>query len=378
MNELTKLHDIVMRLLSNKKEGQYWDFKQKHHKDKGELIHDILCLANAKHDGPRYLIYGVSPDNYSILGVDDSEMTRTQADIISIFSDNQSKFAFGLYPDFRLETITIDKKRVDVLVIENCFYKPYFATNKIDCVRANSIYTRVMDRNTPKDSSAAPNEIEYMWQERFGLTLPAKEKVKRFLSDYGNWEHYTLEDGNSCWFYKTFPEFTVQIEDAARILGSRQEWTRGEINQDLNSAFYYSVYVHQTRLAQIHAVCFDDGRKAMVAPAWKPALRGRLYFYEKDSLALEMQAFHVANNGGVDHSKNLRLGPLPDSVAKISIVPEAASAVPIPIASCELVEKFLQNYDSERSLDPIREEVMQYQVFLQNQFAFHKWLSDQS
>ena len=377
MSELTGLSEVIQNLLSQNKEGQYWDFKRIHHQNKGELIHDVLCLANAKHEGPRYLVYGISDDDFSVVGVDRSQ-ARTQADILDLFSSNQSKFAFDQYPDFRLETISIDDKEVDVLIIENRFEKPYFTTQRIECVRENFIYSRKQDRNTPQDRCAPPNDVEHMWRERFGLNLSAKQRAKGFLADHDNWEQYTLENGNAGWFYKVFPEFTVQIEDAGSGPDSSQEWTRGEVDHNHNNAFYYSVYYHQTRLAQIHAVSFDGNKMSMVAPTWEPAMKGRLYFYEQDSLALGMQKFHVAKMGDTDHSKRLNIGFQFDRKSNENIVPRGANTVPIPITSYTSAKKFLESYDPERSLDPIRNEKEQYSIFLQNQFAFQQWLSAQS
>ncbi|WP_090072427.1 ATP-binding protein [Cohaesibacter marisflavi] len=377
MSEFTSLPEVIQNLLSQNKEGQYWDFKRIHHQNKGELIHDVLCLANAEHDGQRYIIYGVSDEDFSVVGIDRSQ-ARSQADILDLFSSNQSKFAFDQYPDFHLETILIDEKEVDVLIIENHFKKPYFTTQKIEGVRENFIYSRKLDRNTPQNRSAPPSDIERMWRERFGLNLSAKERAKGFLADHDNWEQYTLDNGNAGWFYKIFPEFTIKVEDAADHIDSRQEWTRGEIDENRNSPYFYTIYFHQTRLAQIHAVSFDNHKMSMVAPNWEPAMRGRLYFYEQDSLDLEMQKFHVAISGGTDHSKKLRIRLLNDRKSNGNIVPHGASTVPIPIASHASVKKFLESYDPEGSLDPIRNEKEQYIVFLKNQFAFQKWLSTQS
>ena len=54
-----KLVQIVQDLIYIGTEGVYWDFKLKHHLKKEVLIHDVLCLAKAEHDGARFLILGV-------------------------------------------------------------------------------------------------------------------------------------------------------------------------------------------------------------------------------------------------------------------------------------------------------------------------------
>ena len=116
---------IVKELISLKKEGVYWDFKQEYHKNNVDLVHDIICLANAKYDADRYLIFGVA-DNSKIIGIRDKE--KTQADIINTLRD--SKFADDIFPDIRLEKVFIEDKRVDVLIIKNTNNKPYYLTNE--------------------------------------------------------------------------------------------------------------------------------------------------------------------------------------------------------------------------------------------------------
>ena len=45
------LERIVADLIDRRCEGVYWDFKLRHHTNKWDLVHDVLCLANAEHDG---------------------------------------------------------------------------------------------------------------------------------------------------------------------------------------------------------------------------------------------------------------------------------------------------------------------------------------
>lgn len=35
----------IEKLIRLGKEGDYWDFKEEHHKNNAELIHDIICLV---------------------------------------------------------------------------------------------------------------------------------------------------------------------------------------------------------------------------------------------------------------------------------------------------------------------------------------------
>ena len=46
-NEMSSnLVNIVTDLISRKHEGDYWDFKETHHENKADLLHDIICLSN--------------------------------------------------------------------------------------------------------------------------------------------------------------------------------------------------------------------------------------------------------------------------------------------------------------------------------------------
>ena len=48
------LQTEIGMLVARRSEGTYWDFKRCHHTNNADLIHDVLCLANAKHSGSRF------------------------------------------------------------------------------------------------------------------------------------------------------------------------------------------------------------------------------------------------------------------------------------------------------------------------------------
>ncbi len=185
------LAQIVRGLMGRRGEGVYWDFKLEHHSNAGDLIHDVLCLANAEHDGPRFLVFGVEDGGASVQSIEDDGRRRTQAAIAGLFQDNAEKFFQPRFPTFHLRTIEIDGKQVDVLIIEDEPKKPYYLVEKIRNVRAHHIYTRVCDTNTPIHRAAQPHEIERMWRQRFGLDVRALEKAKRCLAEPTAW---TLHD----------------------------------------------------------------------------------------------------------------------------------------------------------------------------------------
>ena len=246
MAEEHTLQETVANLLHRRTEGTHWDFKRCHHKNKADLIHDVLCLANTKHPGRRFLIFGVDGKDFSLHSISADSGRRTQADIAGLFRDNTNKFFQSRFPDFYLTEITIDGALLDVLVIENTPQKPYYLIEKFQKICAHHIYTRVCDTNTPVKDAAQPHEIERMWRERFGLELPPLQRFKLYLSDVDAWAPSNQIGGNLHAHHENFPEFTLKVTDAEDYMARNKEWTRGEIRTDNNHAGYYELYYHQT------------------------------------------------------------------------------------------------------------------------------------
>ena len=77
--ELTK---TIIDLISQKHEGPYWDFKRQWYDEehKGNLLHDIICMANNLVNRDAYIIIGVDEENdyapYDIF--DDKNKRSTQ------------------------------------------------------------------------------------------------------------------------------------------------------------------------------------------------------------------------------------------------------------------------------------------------------------
>ena len=106
------LQETVATLISRRAERAYWDFKRCHHRNKYKLIHDILCLANARHQGSRFLIFGVNDEDFSLHSMCSDTGRRTQADIASLFRDNANKF-FSIEISGILLDGSLNKRGVD-------------------------------------------------------------------------------------------------------------------------------------------------------------------------------------------------------------------------------------------------------------------------
>jgi len=155
----------IMDLISLKREGEYWDFKEKYHQNKAKFIHDILCLSNIPSRNDSYLVFGVS-DHGEIKGVSNDEGRKTQAMIVDMLRN--ASFAGGNVPFITIETITLNSKEIDVLIIKNSDNTPFYLEKKYKdgqtCIPAGTIYTRRQDTNTPIDSVASQQEVEYLWR----------------------------------------------------------------------------------------------------------------------------------------------------------------------------------------------------------------------
>ena len=184
-----KLIEIIKNLISQKKEGDYWDFKQEWDKNNADLIRDILSLSNnIDHKGDRYLIFGVTdPPACKVVGCNSPR--KTQADLLDLFSN--IVFAGSIIPDIRLETCNIDESEIDVVIIRDKSFKPYFLQKEYkdgkEYVHAGTIYSRVGDKNTAKDSTADLYHTEKMWCEGLGLDKTPLKRMQQYLQDFNGW-----------------------------------------------------------------------------------------------------------------------------------------------------------------------------------------------
>ena len=268
-------------------------------------------------------------------------------------------------------------KLLDVLIIEDMPHKPYYLVEDYRDsgrqIQSQHIYTRTSDTNTPLNDAAAPHEIERMWRGRFGLDMPPLKRAQRYLDDSDGWLPMTDEvfSGDGFYYYSAFPEFTMRVEDTdSPVIACNEEWTRGEIRTDNNSAWHIALYYHQTLLHRTLYVSFDDHKKPMAAPAWAPKGTGRFYFYREDSVEYAVQRF-FANWDHIDDFEPLRIG------GSSNVSQEARALWPggmtIPVLRSGELEDFLGPPSDKAMVMPSRDETEQYQLFLRNQLDFEKW-----
>ena len=215
------LHEI-QEILQKQREDKYWDFKEFYHINNADLLHDILCMANNSDlFKPSYIIFGVN-DQGEIRGVrKDDPNRRNQQQLVDFLKNKE--FAEGKRPDVVMRnSLSINKKNIDVLIINNSLDTPYYlikefshqsldhnnkATWKQRTVRPYHIYTRIHDTNVDIDKQADPHIVENLWKKRFGLLLPPIEMFKKILKNKSEWVSVDLIYHN---IYH--PGYTVELE----------------------------------------------------------------------------------------------------------------------------------------------------------------------
>lgn len=256
------LEEIITNLINSGIEGEYWDFKQKWHKDNEELIRDILSFANTIHNKDCFLIIGVS-DNCEIIGVENDENRRKQVNILDMLGN--CNFAGQNTPTINVETLNIENKELDILIIYNTNNVPMYINKrnkKQHRLQENFIYSRVGDRNTPVNENSNIYIIEQLWRKRFGLNRDSIELFKEALKDKWNWN--VNREG---WYYKFNPEFSIKIiyDDSLNRSGSTAFYSYNMTNE--STTFYNLQLIYKgTVLDEFQKVVLDSGRYSTISP----------------------------------------------------------------------------------------------------------------
>jgi len=297
------LETNIRRLIDSKREDDYWDFKEEPHDNNAELLHDILCLANSLHKGDKFLIFGVTDPKVGakIKGLTQNQRNRkTQVQYIDFI--RSKPFAGDCRPEIELKTLTFDNLEVDVLIVSDNPLKPYYLTedykfkqqnNKETVVRANYIYTRTNDTNTPIDKSADIGEIEKMWKQRFGLDLSPFERMQLLLLKPNDWfkdigsKHYA--------YHIEFPEFRIEFSEVSEFWEVFSFFFTNEKSFLGNATFKY----HSTILFELEYMYCDEMRINLSVPDTE-YLRlndSENWYYYFDLHELNGKFLHFMTNG---------------------------------------------------------------------------------
>jgi len=259
----------MLKNLLEKNESEGLDFKECYHKNKAEMIHDILCLANSKIEGSRWLVFGVT-DNKEIKGIKNDENRKTQAMIIDMLRNSN----INILPTLKLITEKHNGEEVDMLVIRNLPEKPYYLLkDKTDnivkkrTVRAGVVYTRNGDTNTPMDGCTDDKKVENMFRERFGIDKSPMVRIREYLDDIDNWNY---DDDSGSYYYKPFPEFTInQVREGDVSLREYSEpWVK--MFPDPKGFLYdLELKYFNTTLKKERLISCDGGRYQTIQPKLK-------------------------------------------------------------------------------------------------------------
>lgn len=188
MDRADKLTRKIQTLIGSRSEGDYWDFKEFHHDNKANLLHDIICMANNLTDEDGLIIFGVQDGTYKVAGCESDPNRRNLNSFVNFLKGK--KFVGGIRPQIELYTIFLEGHGLDVLLIKNDKMTPYFLVESFRDlnreVRAFHIYTRVGDANTDIDKSADLNHMEHLWRKRLGASPRVPKLNLAFANDDGS------------------------------------------------------------------------------------------------------------------------------------------------------------------------------------------------
>jgi hypothetical protein len=262
-----ELQEKIEDLILSKREDDYWDFKEKHHSNTADLLHDIICMANNRADRDAYIIYGVVDKTGNVIGVESDPGRRNQQEIINQLKSK--KFVSGIRPRIELRTLNIQAHEIDVLIVKNTSDTPYYliedykGKDQRRIVRAYHIYTRVCDTNTDIDKSADIDHTEYLWKKRFGLTTVPLERFIKKLKNKEEW----IEKENF-YYSKYNPEYTIVYDEEEGEKREKPEfYAYAMCNSSVNYR-YLNVKYFETRLYGACIVLLDSGRFTTTVPEW--------------------------------------------------------------------------------------------------------------
>lgn len=255
IDDLTK---FVYECIQAHKETDHWDFKQKWHAKKEDLVKDIICFANTIHDDNCYIIFGVT-DSFEVVGIS-SENRKNQADVLDLLS--KVPFTDGACPNISVKTVIIFDKEIDVIVIENVEKTPIYLNKQWGNMLSGCIYARVGDRNTPDKGNAETKTVEMLWKKRFGLTNPPYVYIINHLKNKQEWK----ETGNG-YYYIYKPEYKLENrqEDERDAIAEFYAYTQYDSRVSYS---YLDIYANETVLKSFQIVHLDHSQLNIPVPVW--------------------------------------------------------------------------------------------------------------
>ena len=295
------MNEEVTNLIRLRQEGSFWDFKKQWYTNKSDMLHDIICMSNNLSNRTAYIIIGIDEQqDYSIVDVSCDPNRKNTQKLVDFLKDK--KFAGGIRPVVHVESLHYSNGVIDTIVIENSSNTPFYLTAQYEGVRASSIYTRVMDTNTPIDKSADINHIEQLWRKRFHLDDTPIEKFRYYLRSPDDWN--MIQDNNIGHFYKYSPEYTITCEKDESADGY-EYYIFGQVNTN-PSWWLITLRYHQTAIEQFQGIALDGGRSFVIAPRRAYDLLNTdvssFGFYIQNDLRCRLLEFYHRKETSEEHS----------------------------------------------------------------------------
>lgn len=155
------LNEEIVKLINNKQESEFYDYKSQWYENMQDFLHDILCLSNNQDNKDAYLIIGVKDDG-EVAGINKEQKTNDLYDFLKT-----QKFAGDHVPPIEIRRMYYRDKKIDVIVCKSSKYVPFYLNERYKEVHDHQIYTRVGDTNTPKNGHANYIEVENLWRIHF-------------------------------------------------------------------------------------------------------------------------------------------------------------------------------------------------------------------
>lgn len=257
--------NAIYDLINLKQEGPNWDFKRQWYEPghEGELLHDIICMANNIENRDAYIVIGVNEqDDYSVCDIINDPGRKKTQNIVDFLRGKS--FAADTRPVVTVESVRVGDSTVDVIVIHNSNKTPFYLTEKYRQVHPYNIYSRIQDTNTPVDKSADLSVVEYLWKKRFGLILSPLERIRVLLQDKAGWDD--CPGVEELKYYRNAPEYTIgyAFEDPEH----RDGYEFYILSQTDNQPHWTVIQIkyHQTILKEVSALILDGGRHFSPSP----------------------------------------------------------------------------------------------------------------
>lgn len=310
------LKNIIEGLIAKKGEGSYWDFKQQWN-DGGDLLKDIICLANNTDNKDAYLVFGVAKD-LRICGINSDTRRKSQNEISNFVG---GKSFLSDCPEVEIETICFDENQVDVIVIKATTKVPYILQKDYKPALADCIYSRRNDTNTGGEGNPTTIDmIDRLFKIRYGIDKSIMEKLSILLDEQDQWGCFTNGNhrewkqggdwGNKNYiFHRYFPEFRVEIE---QDLEKRRPWSREPLMCFYSSDVFYTaeakIMYHSTILFDFDMIVIDDFRlyipnpnkAAFVNKHASNKVTGQIQFYYFTLDSIEGKLFSIITKGRND------------------------------------------------------------------------------